>query len=126
MDKNSIKYDQEEGILYCQGDWRVANLGRVEEKIRHLPKITQSPLKIDGSGLSELDSGGAFLIYRLMEQLKHDKINTELVNFADQHERLFALLQEKMAAVKKTEKPEGHDDAITYVGKQPLSAYQVL
>lgn len=120
MDSTWIRYDQQQGILYCQGDWRVATLGGAETQLTHLPKITNTSLKIDGKELSHLDSGGAFLIYRTIERLKRKNISTSLVNFAAQHEHLFSLLQDKMAAVKIPKRRKEKNDPFTYIGKQTV------
>lgn len=121
MDSRWIKVDKEKGILYCLGDWRVSTLeDNLETQLRQLKKMKFDALIIDGSELSYLDSAGAFLIFQTTQALNRARISTERVNFADQQEHLFSLLEEKMSQVKVPKKPKGISDPLTFIGKQTV------
>lgn len=121
MDSRWIRVDKEQGILYCVGDWRVSILDdSVEIQLHRLQKMKIEALTIDGSEVSNLDSAGAFLIYQTIQTLNRAKISTERVNFAEQQEHLFSLLEEKMSQVKAPKKPKATSDPLTYIGKQTV------
>ncbi len=120
MDSPGIRVDKEQGILYCLGDWRISTLGKAESQLRQLAKIKSDRLTIDGSGLSSLDSAGAFLIFQTIQSLNRAKITAERVNFLAQHDHLFSLLQEKMNKVKIPINPKEISDPLTFIGKQTI------
>ncbi len=120
MNAHSIRFDEQKSILYCQGDWRVAKLIDVEHQINVILKKVKSPLIIDGGELSYLDSGGAWLIYRTIDQLKQANISSTLKNFSQQQADLFSLLQEKMASLTVQEQPVEQYNFFSFIGKETV------
>lgn len=120
MNTQSVRYDHQNKILYCQGDWRVRQLTNVENEINSVLKTVKSPISIDGSELISLDSGGAWLIYRTIDKLKQANISCELKNFTQQHMDLFLLLKEKMTALTVHETPIEHDNFFSLIGKETV------
>lgn len=120
MNAHSIRYDQQNNIIYCQGDWRVGKLSNVENQIKAILEIIKSPVIIDGGELTYLDSGGAWLIYRTIDRLKKTNISSTLENFTQQQTNLFSLLQEKMESLTHSEKPIEHYNFFSFIGKETL------
>lgn len=120
MNSQSIRYDQQNNILYCQGDWRVGKLTDVENQINSVLKNILSPLSIDGSKLSFLDSGGAWLIHRTINHLKQSNITTTLNNFSQQHLNLFTLLNDRTKALTLVEEPVAQYNFFSIIGNETV------
>ncbi len=120
MKSQSIKYDQQNQTLYCQGEWRVRHLSEVEQQMYSFIKKATSPVTIDGGNLTYLDSGGALLIYSVINQLKEANITATLKNFSELHENLFTLLQKKMSSMTAPKKPIEHYNFFSFVGKETV------
>ena len=62
------------------------------------PGPAAESVTVDGSGLAGLDTAGALLLHRLLDDLKGQGGAVRLSGFADRHLALLALVQERLAA----------------------------
>ncbi len=120
MSTNVIRYDDQDQTLYCQGDWRTSKLGVAELEITHFLKKKSPVLTIDGAGLSQLDSAGAWLIYKTLNALKCQNTSASLVNFSALHAGLFALVQSDLTVANPPAPPESSNDIFTVIGRHTV------
>lgn len=87
-----LEADAERQVLHLRGDWTLEHLSALREKLNSLPIEPGKPLRLDGNGLSALDSAGA---NHLIAHLRHRGIpfsGLELVGFSKQGLALLSLV----------------------------------
>jgi len=85
----SIRFEQ--GQLFCEGDWRLPAVGRVEEKLDRLPISANSELLIDTRSVEALDLAGARLLQRVVERAEQAGLSVSY-ELEDRHQRLLELV----------------------------------
>lgn len=76
--------------IRARGDWRIDTASRLEALVAGLRPYAQTRAAIDMSAVSDLDTVGAWLLYRLERRLKDAEVEVEWAFGADKHERLVA------------------------------------
>lgn len=97
MVKNSpqITFDEELAQFNCTGRWSVMDVGSLLKKITAstLPKTQK--IKVNGEGISHLDSAGALALIKCVNALKQRDNDVALVGFSKIQQQLLDLIQEK-------------------------------
>ncbi|EHL32642.1 MlaE family ABC transporter permease [Legionella drancourtii] len=97
MVKNSpqITFDEELAQFNCTGRWSVMDVGSLLKKITAstLPKTQK--IKVNGEGISHLDSAGALALIKCVNALKQRDNEVALVGFSKIQQQLLDLIQEK-------------------------------
>lgn len=70
------------------GDWRIANVGRLFERLQKLTVPRDKPVTLDLGDIEDLDTAGAWLIYRTAKQLREGGASVSLVNATSNHQAL--------------------------------------
>lgn len=97
MVKNSpqITFDEELAQFNCTGRWSVMDVGSLLKRITvsTLPKTQK--IKVNGEGISHLDSAGALALIKCVAALKQRDNEVVLVGFSKTQQQLLDLIQEK-------------------------------
>jgi len=95
-----IEHAVEHGVdvLYLQGPWRLANLQGLAAELAALPEGARSSCVVDGSRLRELDTAAGFMLFQHLREHGLCADNVELRAMQERHQRLLALVRERMQA----------------------------
>ena len=86
---------QPDGILLrASGPWNVENLAAIDATVRRLPPTGTGAVRIDLSGLSALDTAGAWLVDRLRQTLEADGGPVQTVGARPEHKLLLRKVAE--------------------------------
>ncbi len=67
------------GVLHCGGRWTVRHIHRLEAALSRLD-CPGKRVRIDLAGVAAMDTGGAWLLYRLTQRLRAAECAVEIVN----------------------------------------------
>jgi phospholipid/cholesterol/gamma-HCH transport system permease protein len=93
-----IHHDVEAGrdILYLLGVWRLSNLVAIFAALRALDLSANKHFVLDGGELRELDTAASFIVFRHLAALGCTEAMVTTRGFEPKHERLLALVHERM------------------------------
>jgi phospholipid/cholesterol/gamma-HCH transport system permease protein len=103
-------------LLRLQGHWRLASLPELVEQIRALRPSPDLPCVLDGSGLQELDTSAGFMLFTDLCSRGFQGSNIALRGMDPRHERLLALVRERMAA-PSVQAVTPHPGMVQHVGQ---------
>lgn len=87
-----IEYDPATATLRCLGAWTICDISRLE---RTLPFQVQPQCRvqtIDASGITRMDTGGAWLFQQLIRTLRQSAQSLSLTGLEHEHQRLLNLV----------------------------------
>ena len=94
------------GVAYAHGEWTIERLAAVEAEVRRLD--AQSAARIDASGVTALDTSGAWLLLWVARRAGSSEPETALEGLSDAHRELVDLVREGEALdVPEPEPDEG-------------------
>jgi phospholipid/cholesterol/gamma-HCH transport system permease protein len=82
-------------VLHLGGEWRLANLDAIEPALDNLP-MPPAPARIDGSGLTAMDTAGALALLNRLAAHQVDVGRVPLANFDARHARIVDLVRERL------------------------------
>ena len=88
----TFEHDVARGVLICAGAWTVDGVVVLEVALSRLAVPKQSHWQLDGSGLTMLDTAGAWLLHRTCERLRQSGATVELRGLRAEHAALLALI----------------------------------
>lgn len=92
---HSAELEWDSGRIRCRGRWTVDALGPLARRLENLPAPATGPLTLDASGLTALDTAGAWLLRRLQQRLTAEgrEITVQGLSapFADLYQRVTEL-----------------------------------
>ena len=93
-----IRHESENGgsVLYLTGAWRLGDLRPIAAALESLRLSGPRPFVLDGSGLEELDTAAAFILYRYLASLGCTEAMVSLRAVEPRLERLLDLVRERM------------------------------
>jgi len=91
-----LKLDTNARRVDCQGEWTLANLHELQHEIKKITWPDAGKLVINGSGISKMDSAGAWLILRSVKKLESKGSKPQMVEFSDQAQKLLDFIYKKM------------------------------
>ncbi len=89
----TIEQDAVRNVLTCAGAWTVDGVAVLESALSKLAVPKQSHWLLDGSGLTLLDTVGAWLLHRTCEQIRQAGATVELRGVRSEHAALLALIE---------------------------------
>ncbi len=95
--------EEDHAVLAVAGDWTVATIGDLDEDLRTLASQGSAPLSVDFSALHKIDTAGAFIIDRTLNQIAQTDSPDILISGT--HETARALLAQVQALSSAT-RPE--------------------
>ena len=121
-----INFDGDNNTLVLQGPWMVAQISSLERLWKRiaLPKI--SSLTIDAKALETLDTAGAWVLQRVLSELKARNITTNITGLGESQQAMLDLVTKQSDKVKIPEKKKypgflycfgkkGEDKALQFV-----------
>lgn len=90
---STIRYDAKTNRLYCEGDFTLANLTKLKMTLSTLSLPSKGEVIIDGSGITKMDSAGAWLLNSLGSKLKQKKVTIHLENFDEKYQTLISIIE---------------------------------
>jgi phospholipid/cholesterol/gamma-HCH transport system permease protein len=81
-----------EGGVRCVGAWTVGRVGRLEERIASGGWPGGRELWLDGSGVTAMDTAGAWLVRRLLRALEHDGARVAVRGLRPAHAALLEMI----------------------------------
>ncbi len=112
-------------VLRLNGVWRLSNLVAITGALQSVEPDTGHRQVLDGSGLQELDTAAGFTLYRELARLGGGDTEVSLQGFDRKHERLLALVRERMDCVPAVHKSI-HRDALQRIGAATLNLWSLL
>jgi phospholipid/cholesterol/gamma-HCH transport system permease protein len=103
--QNFMKFDPQQKLLDCLGDWNVANIVTLQKQLKELLMPVQGALTIDGSGITAFDSAGAWL---LSQWFAENGFKGTLKNFSKAHKQLLEMVSVNNLASQKLVKKHIH------------------
>lgn len=85
--------------LSLGGAWTVKGADALHRLVRDVKANGESRAAIDVSRVSQLDTAGAWLIYRTLERLRQGGLEAELVGVSDRHQPLVGIVEQAHARV---------------------------
>ncbi len=95
---NDLFFDADKKQLICQGNWNLAHLSEIQEKLSKL-SLPEKKCDLSGEGLSQMDSAGAFLLLRWLEQQKKQGYVIRLQDFPEKVKVLLKLIAAKIELI---------------------------
>jgi phospholipid/cholesterol/gamma-HCH transport system permease protein len=89
----TFEQDAAGGVLSCAGTWTVDSVAAMEPVLSKLSVPNKSHWWIDGSGLTMLDTAGAWLLHRTCVHLRREGAIVELRGLRPEHASLLAFLE---------------------------------
>lgn len=122
-----IRHEVEEGadVLYLNGVWRLSNLVPITDALRALSLRRAGRFVLDGSRLDELDTAAGFMLFRHFVLLGCTEPAVSARHFDPRHERLLALVRERMECPPVTGKSK-HPGLLQHVGFAAMTVWRTL
>lgn len=103
--------------LLLGGDWIVAEAARMDAALHALDVESSTPITIDGSGLTRLDSAGSWLILRTKRDLESRQVSVANVVVPEHYSALIQRLEQESFAPVTHPRPLTLRDFLDRVGR---------
>ncbi|TAK77789.1 MAG: STAS domain-containing protein, partial [Gammaproteobacteria bacterium] len=101
---DQIQYDSNAHQLRCRGAWDLAHLPSLQSLLAHVSWPSSGELTIEGSGITKMDSAGAWLLCGWLDKLKQRGVTTHFESFPQEQQALLSIVQHQLA--EETKLPE--------------------
>lgn len=98
----TFEQDAAGGVLTCAGTWTVDGIAVLEPALGKLIMPKQAHWWVDGSGLTMLDTAGAWLLHRTCGQFRQGGATVELRGLRAEHAALLALIDAQEGVAVRT------------------------
>lgn len=115
----SVSLQPSTATLACQGLWTLAGISLLRNAIKKISWPSLPALAVDGSNITEMDSSGAWLFYKLLQILHKHYQKVELINFTVEHQELFQMIETEAKKFKGVPKIQ-YPDWIYRLGKRTV------
>lgn len=88
-----LSFSANQNTAFCRGAWNLAGITNLRSYLKHLVWPSKKELVIDGSQIVAMDMAGAWELYKLLTQLKHNNFTIELQGFRPEHKNLLSLIK---------------------------------
>ncbi|MGE5819208.1 MAG: ABC transporter permease [Deltaproteobacteria bacterium] len=78
IERNSRIWISDDGTLRCQGDWSLSHLPSLERQVRSLAIQERSRITCDCGGIRTMDTGGAWMLWRTLQDLERRGCRADL------------------------------------------------
>jgi phospholipid/cholesterol/gamma-HCH transport system permease protein len=95
MTRDTGVYVADDGTLHCQGDWTLDQLPNLERQAALLPIVGRRELVCETSRIEAMDTGGAWLLWRTLQELEQRGCSTRLIGLSTDLEALMRTAAEK-------------------------------
>lgn len=105
----------------CHGAWNIHGIVDLDKSLRSVHWPATKQLIIDGSGITSMDSSGAWRLYKLVDALNKRGYITTLVGFSLDQQHLLALITDQFKELKPIKKPK-RGNWLILLGKKTVTA----
>lgn len=88
----TARFTLDDATVRCRGRWTVHHLASVEGALAALRPVPGAAIRFDLSGVTAVDTAGAWLVHRTIRELGHREQPTEVVGASPEFEGLLNLL----------------------------------
>ena len=122
-----VRHEVEDGasVLYLTGAWRLAELPAISAALRSLALRVRDRFVLDGSRLRELDTAAGFTLYHHLADLGCTESMVSMRAFDPRHQRLLALVQERMTCPPAAAK-SAHPGMLHRIGASAITVWRLL
>ncbi|ASQ45141.1 ABC transporter permease [Legionella clemsonensis] len=119
-------FNEEKNTYQCEGSWSVLHLDGLLKRFHEeaLPEATQ--LTFNGEKLIHFDSAGALALLHCINTLKTRDNKIELINFHEEHQALFNLLEKKKDTLDYKPPPPPKKNFFARVGEETIHKLKQL
>jgi phospholipid/cholesterol/gamma-HCH transport system permease protein len=116
-----LEWIPDQARLRLTGSWTTPALRQASRALGRLP-LEGDRITIDGQGLTDFDTAGALLLYRLVRALREGGKEVELSGLGERHSRLLALVEGRLEEGEQAARhpAEGRLGPLARVGRRAL------
>jgi len=123
-----LEHGADGSVLWLAGSWRLARLAGLDAALRALPAATDDwrrPVAIDGSGLVEIDTAAALLLWRHLAQAGVPAAEVALRGFGGAQARIVELVRQRLPELQPAA-PQRRRSALGQLGASSLRLSALL
>lgn len=96
-----VKFDPATHTLICQGHWDLINFNNIKKSLKAIqPKKTERFI-IDGSGITKMDSSGAWILNYYLNKWQEQQIDCVLQQFPPHNQQLLEIVAKRSIPFKE-------------------------
>jgi phospholipid/cholesterol/gamma-HCH transport system permease protein len=99
----------DDGMLHCQGDWSLRYLSSLEHQILSLHIEPRRAIACDAGGIRTMDTGGAWLLWRMLEDLRQKGCRIDLTGLSPDLDALMQTAAKKWPRAEALTRPAGRE-----------------
>lgn len=96
-----VAFDHDTNQIICHGEWILNNISAIKSELKKLPTPTSDSVTIDANDITKMDSAGAWSLLDWINKMKAKKIEVQLINLSEQHQKLLSLVEKQTSKQKK-------------------------
>jgi len=104
--KEKINYDSNTRVLHAEGEWDINHLATLQPLINDLKWPTSGTVTIEGSGISKMDSAGAWFLNQLKIKLEKNGLQVQYDGFSKEYTALLGMIENKLQEEVKVSPPK--------------------
>src|ERR1700732_1412568 len=89
----AMEFSRDGQTLHCTGEWTISGIKKLPWQA---PRITHPKITVETSGISLLDTAGAFKLYQIIILLRKAGKEVNVEGFNPQHQMIFSLVESKI------------------------------
>jgi phospholipid/cholesterol/gamma-HCH transport system permease protein len=120
----TLESDSAGALIRLSGDWRLAELTRLDAELDALRPDPAAGLRIDGSALASLDTAGAMLLCQRLTAWGVTPAGLHWSGFSDRHQALLALVRDTTLAAPDA--PLAEESWLHRLGRQATQASSAM
>lgn len=114
-------FDKDNNRYLCEGSWSILSLHDLAHQFKQATLPSKKRLTVSGAALISFDSAGALSLLQCVELLKKQKNEVELVDFANHHHELLALIESKQDILDYSPKEPQQQSMLYQIGKETIN-----
>ena len=95
----NLEKTPEEAIMRCAGTWTLQSIPPLERHLAQLVWPVSGAVIFDGAAIAALDSAGAWLVFRTLQQLERQGLSVTIRGLRPEHQSLLELIQTHASGV---------------------------
>ena len=120
LSKAAFVFDKNNNRYLCEGNWSIINLKDLVQQFLQSAIPASKKLIISGEKLSAFDSAGALALMQCIDELKTKNNHVTLMDFNEQQQKLFDLLEDKRDILDYSPPPPKKNTLIYDIGKEAI------
>lgn len=118
--RNQLTFDDEKNLYHCKGNWSILKIGHLYQLFQQNVLPRSKKIMISGKELRQFDSAGALTLWHCIQALKKNGNQIELIDFHEQHQGLYRLIEEKSPEIQYVPPPPKQKSALYHIGEETV------